>query len=937
MNNKRIKSRERRTNTKQFSTKKFNNTRSKKSITDSKLWNIWLMFCAFILVLSAIKLGLVITICVFIIMLIISSITYLIVNIKGNTKKKKIINIALIIILSMFIIGLLLFGAFLIYITVSSASKFDPKNLNTKELSIIYDKDGNEIARLGAEKREKVTYDELPQVLVDAIVSTEDSRFFVHNGFDAPRFMKATIGQLLGRSSAGGASTLSMQVVKNSFTSTESSGIKGIIRKFTDIYLAVFKLEKKYTKEEIIEFYVNNHSLGGVIYGVEEASKAYFNKNVEDLNLSEAAIIAGMFKAPNYYKPTANPENAAARRKTVLYLMRKHGYITKEQEEEANAIPVESLVGDATGGSNKSGSEYQDYIDTVVEEMQDKYDINPYTTSVLIYTNMDKDKQNAVNNVMNGNTYNWKDEKVQGGVSVLDSNTGKVLAIGAGRNRNVGDYNYATQGTRQPGSTAKPLFDYGPGIEYNNWSTYQLFVDEPYTYSTGQTMNNWDGNYMGTMTLRRALALSRNVPALKAFQQVDNKKIIEFVENLGITPEVENGKIHEAHAIGAFTGVNTLQMAAAYAAFSNGGYYNEPYTVEKYVLRDTKETVKHKSNKKQVMSEATAYMIASVLGDVTITGGDISNVSMKTGTTNFSEEIKASRGLPDDAIRDSWVIGFTPKTVIGMWYGYNTSDSQYCLRNLSGTIQRDYFFQALAKTVFESNREEFKMPDSVVKLGIIAGSNPPQIAPEGYTGNVVYELFKKDYQPGESNTEGNGSVLATPSVKGTYSNGKVTLTWNNVTGVNNDNYGKLVYNVYLGNTLLKTVDGTSYTYDASNKSGTLTFKVVATYESYNALASEAGSVSVKIEEETSNKEISYKVSYVCEEGLVSIPVNGSTNPITLKKIITGNSSSIAITPGDLTVRPTDSDIDAKGCSNTFTDASWTVTDGGTITVKYSAK
>ena len=241
-------------------TRKFNSNNLKEKKQRKKkeqtLWLSWFIFCIAILSLCAFKLGLIITLISMATMIIITGLTYLITSNKGNSKKRKIINIALIAILTIFIIDLLLFGAFLVYITIK-APKFDPKNLDTKELSIVYDKDNNVIAKLGAEKREKVSYEDLPEVLVDAIVSTEDSRFFEHNGFDAPRFVQASLGQALGRN-AGGASTLSMQVIKNSFTSTEASGIKGIIRKFTDIYLAVFKLEKKYTKQQIIEFYVNN-------------------------------------------------------------------------------------------------------------------------------------------------------------------------------------------------------------------------------------------------------------------------------------------------------------------------------------------------------------------------------------------------------------------------------------------------------------------------------------------------------------------------------------------------------------------------------------------------------------------------------------------------------------------------------------------------------
>lgn len=922
--------------TKEFKENNHNNNKKEKAIKKKNnkgdtLWIIWLSFCTFILVLCFFKLGILATIFTAIIVILITGIVYLIGKAKTKSKKRKVINAILIIFLILFIIGLLSFGAFLIYITVN-APKFDPKELNTKELSILYDKDGNEYAKLGSEKREKVTYDELPQVLVDAIIATEDSRFFTHNGLDAPRFIKATAGQLLGRSNAGGASTLSMQVVKNSFTDAKvDSGIKGIIRKFTDIYLAIFKLEKNYTKEQIIEFYVNNHNLGGVIYGVEEASQAYFKKSVSELNLSEAAIIAGMFKAPNYYKPTTNPENATKRRNTVLYLMRRHGYITKEQEETAKKISVESLTGDATGGLNASANEYQGYIDTVVEELMDKYEIDPYKTSVQVYTNLDRQRQLSINDVMDGKTYTWKDDQVQAGVSVLDSATGKVLAIGAGRNRKIGDYNYATQGTRQPGSTAKPLFDYGPGIEYNDWSTYTLFADEPYSYSNGRSISNWDNRHMGTMTLRRALSLSRNIPALKAFQQVDNKKIIEFVQNLGISPEVENGKIHEAHSIGAFTGTNPLQMSAAYAAFSNGGYYNEPYTVEKITLRQTGETIKHKENKKKVMSDATAYMISSVLQDVSLTGGSIPNVAAKTGTTNFDEITLRNHGLPLDAIRDSWVVGFSTKTVVGMWYGYNRiTDSAHCLRNIPASAAKDRLFKALAQGAFEQNKEEFKMPDSVVKLPVISGSNPAKIAPSGYTGEVIYELFKKGHEPDNSANAENEEHLAKPgNLKATYANGKVTITWSASQGAGNDSYGELGYNVYLGDTLLGFTTSTSYTYNTQSN-GNLTFKVIATYKSYSGLASEAATTSVKIENKPTTNTINYKIEYYCGDTLIS----GATK----NQSTTSTSTSISINASqipDINPKTYDSQsLCSTSRDTTKTNSTFSITNNGTIEIYY---
>ena len=275
---------------------------SKNKKMDTNLKIAIVLACIAILLTSYLILGIELTIIVGIMLVIIGGIAWLLKRAGNKTKQRKIINIILIIGLIIGIICLIAFSVFLVYVKTQADPKFETVKLNTAELTRIFDKDGNEIAKLGSEKREKVTYDKLPEVLVDAIIATEDSRFFQHNGFDAPRFLKATVGQVLGNSSAGGASTLSMQVVKNSFTDKygqKTSGLAGITRKFEDIYLAVFKLEKKYSKEQIIEYYVNNHFLGGNIYGVEEASKAYFGKSVTDLNLSEAAILAGMFKSPN--------------------------------------------------------------------------------------------------------------------------------------------------------------------------------------------------------------------------------------------------------------------------------------------------------------------------------------------------------------------------------------------------------------------------------------------------------------------------------------------------------------------------------------------------------------------------------------------------------------------------------------------------------------
>lgn len=863
--------------------KKNPNTRSKSKSksTNNSIKIAVLLAAVAIILLTYMTLGIELTILMAILLAIVYGVWYLLQKIQSKTKKRKVVSILLIIFFGLGITCLVGFSAFMIYVKAKADPLFDTANLNTVELTRLYDKDGKEFAKLGSEKREKVSYEQLPEVLIDAIVATEDSRFFQHNGFDAPRFLKAALGQLAGHSGAGGASTLSMQVVKNSFTDhlgQKTAGKDGIVRKFEDIYLAVFKLEKKYSKEEIVEYYVNNHFLGGNIYGVQEAAKTYFGKDVSELNLSEAATIAGMFKSPNYYRPNVNPKNATARRQTVLNLMVRHGYITKEEADIAAAIPMDSLT--TTDSSSGILSQYQGYIDTVADEIQNKYGINPYTTPLLVYTNLDRSRQDAVNSVLNGENYNWINDKVQTGVSVLDSETGKILAIGNGRNvnnrsnDNVDQYNYATQIKRQPGSTAKPLFDYGPGIEYNNWSTYELFDDAPYSYSNGRSIKNWDGKYFGTITLRRALSTSRNIPALKAFQKVDNKKIRKFVTSLGITPEVCNSgykydkekdlcinktdssdtqnplTLHEAHSIGAFTGVSPLEMSAAYAAFSNGGYYNEPYTVEKIVFRQTKKEVTHKSTKTQVMSDATSFMISSVLQDVSLTGGTPKNVACKTGTTNFDDNTMKSYRMPNDAIRDSWVVGYSTKTVIGMWYGYDNFTKQsiadgYVLHNVPATIQKDRLFNALVSAgAMESNREEFKQPSSVVKVGVAAGSNPAKLASPGQS--AIYEYFKKGYEPNEYDT--NSYKLPAPgNLKATESGGKVTLSWSSVNHSSmstSSDYGKFGYNIYKDGILIGWTDKTSYSFTPDG-SVYGTYKVVATFKSYSGITSESATITLK--------------------------------------------------------------------------------------------
>lgn len=753
---------------------------------------------------------------------------------KVSKKKKMILNILIICVIAF----ASLMAVFFAYIIVK-APKFDPNNLKFTQMSELYDTEGNIITKMGNENRTEISYDDLPEVLIDAIIATEDSKFFQHNGFDLARFMKASMYQLVGKN-GGGASTLTMQIAKNNYTSTESKGFEGITRKFTDIYLSIFKIERKYTKKEILEFYVNDSYLGNGAYGVEQASLNYFGKSVSELNLAEASFIAGLFQSPTYYNPYNYPERAEGRRKTVLYLMQRHGYITEEEKEIAENSPITSYIKKTqTSGTY---SEYQGYIDTVVEELENEYDLNPYTTPLKIYTAMNRSKQDFVNKVMNGEAWKWENENAQAGVVMTDSASGEVLAVGAGRNKNSErSYNYATMTNRQIGSTAKPIFDYGPAVEYLGWGTVNYIDDTPTTYSDGTKISNSDGGYKGRLPLYQALGLSRNVTALKTFQQVSkeagNDKILKFASSLGITPEVDkNGKIHEAHSIGSFTGStkkeesrnSPMTMAGAYQAFSNGGYYIKPHTIKKFVYKDTDEVVETKSAKTRIMNDSTAYIINyslnwSATEGLAKSAAGISGVqtAAKTGTSNFDEATRKRYHLSSKAVNDLWVCGYTPKQTITFWYGYDSITKGHSTTSSWST--RDKFYRNLAENLFDKDGSSFERPSSIEEVSVVRNSIPLKKAL--YGGVVGY--FRKGTGPDETGTE---QVEQLPSVSGvtsSISGNTVHLKWNGISAedmVNlnfDDSYGTLGYDIYVkdgssgSEVYVGTTTSTSYTHTTS--------------------------------------------------------------------------------------------------------------------------
>lgn len=899
---------------------------------------------------------------------------------KGRRSKKKektkLSKKILLGFLLFFLVCIILGIAFFIYIAVT-AGKFDPDKLYSKEASTLLDNEGNVFAKLGTQMRQKIEYEDMSEELVNAIVATEDSRFFEHNGFDLPRFMKASFGQLLGQN-AGGASTLTMQVSKNQYTSAVSSGLPGIKRKFTDIYISMFQIEPNYSKEEILEFYANSYYLGSGAYGVEQAAETYFNKEAKDLNVSEAAMIAGLFQSPVSYDPNINPEKTENRRLVVLSLMKRHGYITDKEYEIAKKMTVDKIV--IKGRSaNTSNAKYQSFIDRVAKEVDDKTGYDPYSYSMKIYTTMDRKQQDKISAIMDGSNYKWENDKVQAGIIAMKTDTGEIVAIGGGRNRTgAKSNNLATDIHRQIGSTAKPLFDYGPAIEYLNWNTNHPIIDDKTTYSDGTEINNWDGRYKGIITIRQALVESRNIPALKTFKSVKNSDIKDFVTKLGLSPEVaSNGVIHEAHSIGGYgdpktnTGESPMTVAAAYAAFGNNGVYNEPHTFTKIEFDESGEVYENNYKQTKVMSPETAYMVTDMLVDTGQNAlGKYNNINgaqfaAKTGTTNFDEKTMEAANMPSNAVNDLWVAGYNADYSIAVWYGYENRNDGY---NRFGSSQNSRLFQTVAKNFFKSD-VKFEKSDGVVEVTVEKNTGYSMLPSENTPSDMkTTELFKEDSKPTEVSARFN-RLSNVSDLKASVSGNTATLNWkaiatpdalnrsywspliqkafalskdqntylSYVMSFNSGRLGNVVYNVYVkessGLRLLTTVSGTSATVKLPNISSP-TLVVKASYSNFSG--AESSGIEVKVDYE--GIDASDITATLNSKSTVNLKVNESYNepakPVTVmldgKDITNDNDVKIKLTVTDATETPINNYDSVVGKTpNTYT-FTYTVTYQGNV-------
>jgi len=593
---------------------------------------------------------------------------------------------------------------------IIDAPSLDPEKLVVPQSSTIYDMNDKKVIDIaGMEYRKTVPLEQVPEKVQQAFLAVEDARFWDHHGIDVKRIGGAIVKNIKEGYGSEGASTITQQLVKLSYLSPE----KTMKRKVQEAYLSM-RLEWKYSKEDILEMYLNKVYLGEGAYGIATASEVYFGKSVKDLTVSEAALLAGLLQRPSGYNPFKAPELAEKRRNTVLALMAKHGYISEQEKEEAQAIPVEKQV-----KKQKKDGQYQTFIDHVIDELKEKgiKEDEIFNQGLKIYTTLDPKAQKITEEVlMTEKHIKYSDDKLRAGVALIDTETGEIRALGGKRNskdKNIKrGFNYATQLKRQPGSTAKPIMAYGPAIEKFKWSTNHAIKDEPISLN-GKVFKNWNNRYHGYVSMRTALQWSYNIPAIKAMQAVGAKDAKKFAKKLGI----ELDEVYPAYAIGGFRdGVSPLQLAGAYAAFGNEGVYHKPHAVRKVVYPDGKE-VELKPKPVQAMSEYTAYMITDMLKSVVTRGtGQLANIPWlplagKTGTNQLPD------GISGSGASDAWFVGYTTRYTASIWVGYDEVTQNTYLKNYQTRFPRLIFKIIMSQVSQGVETPDFEMPSSVVKYG----------------------------------------------------------------------------------------------------------------------------------------------------------------------------------------------------------------------------
>lgn len=651
--------------------------------------------------------------------------------------------------LTFFVVCVISGGSLFAYY-ISSVPKLTENKLQSTSSSKIYDANGSLIADLGAEKRESASTDEIPTTLVNAITSIEDKRFFTHRGIDVYRIMGAAVNNLR-RSSTQGGSTLDQQLIKLAYFSTNTSD-QTLKRKSQEIWLSL-QMERQFTKQEILTFYVNKVYMGNGYYGMKTAAKSYFGKDLSDLSVAQAALLAGIPQAPTQYDPYANPDAAKKRRNTVLSEMYEDKNISKEEYEQAK----ETDISDGLLPLTKKAS-YEPYLDNyikqVIEQVSTDANADIYSAGLDVYTNLNPDIQKYIWNVYNTDDYiYYPNDSFQVASTIIDVTNGRVVAQLGSRHQdeNVAlGTNQAVQTDRDWGSTMKPIADYAPAIEkgvYTNTGT--TVYDNPYNFPGSSTpVYDWDRKYYGSISLTYAIQQSRNVTAVKALQAVGLEYAQSFLKDLGI----EYPEMYYSNAISSSTtssdpkyGASSEKMAAAYAAFANGGTYYKPSYIKSIKFEDG-STKSFDSKGVEAMSPQTAYMMSSMLKQV-MTGGTATEAYVpgtfnagKTGTSNYGDDEyykvqKESGVYAYLMVPDETFVGYNTKYSMAIWTGYKNRKTPLHDSDLDIAKQIYGVTSSYLNQMYGAGSEDFEMPSGVYNNGsyvFLTGSSTSNV----YTGSL---------------------------------------------------------------------------------------------------------------------------------------------------------------------------------------------------------
>lgn len=676
-----------------------------------------------------------------------------------TAEKKKVrrqLNVFRLLLLLFSLLALVLAGAGagLAIGIIKSLPRWDPGNLKMALTTSLYDKDNNVFATLhGGENRLPASLEEIPDYLQKAVIAIEDARFYQHHGIDLRSIARAAFTNLIYREIKEGGSTITQQLAKNAFIENPQRTFR---RKIQEAILAL-QLERIYTKEEILEQYLNIVYFGPGAYGVKAAAQVYFGKDVKDLTLAESALLAGIIQSPARYSPLikGNEQAAKERQAVVLSNMVKYGFIDQAQADKALQ---EKLI--FNNQPPKATPKYPYFVDAVIEEASQLLEENGIDAGELfrgglrVYTTLDPKIQAKMEEVYS-NTANFpksaSDRQVESAMVVLDPHTGEIRGLIGGRQYTARrGLNRATQAERQPGSTIKPLVVYAPALE-KGFPPATVIDDVPTTFPSSPkpfAPVNYDGRYRGLISMREAIRWSVNVAAVKMLHTIGVDTGFQYGKNLGLP--LKDGDRHLALALGGITtGVTPLQMAAAYGVFANQGVYVTPHTVTRITDSAGRDLAVNTPKQRVVMSEQIAYLMTDMLQTVIKSGtGQRAQFGRpaagKTGTTSLPD-LPAFKGL--DGSTDAWFVGYTPELVAAVWMGYDQTDPQHYLRGVAGgsypaLIWRQVMQEALKGVPVK----DFPRPPGIVYADVDAKSGllPSDLTPKEF---IVKEIFTADMVP----------------------------------------------------------------------------------------------------------------------------------------------------------------------------------------------